>query len=1155
MTKWTPEQQQAIEANNPELLISAAAGSGKTAVLIQRILRLLQGGASVDRMVIVTFTKAAAAQLREKLSQKLLEKAAEGDLVAKAQLALLPVTQIGTIHGFCGAILKEQFQVVGLDPGAKQLDTARKDKLFEKAMSDTLDACYENPAEAFGALSAAFSDKDIEAMARGLYGFMMSLRDPFGWLETHTTQCYSAQSLAAHPFIQVLLNLCRVQLTGLEDESDKLFKQMESPRANSKWLPVLQSDKQYYESLKAAAGSGYGALASLKGYKFATAPTILKLEGEELKWHEAMKKLRSRFKEGLQKAIEDIPAELEQKAQDLNRMQPCLQGLGEVVKTFHETFQAYKRQENGLDFNDLIHLTIDVLKNEEARKTIQGQYDHLFVDEYQDVGDAEEGIFQAIHYEKNNLFMVGDVKQSIYRFRLCDPTLFLNKQETFSLDENAAQRKIFLNKNFRSEPRVLSTVNQVFETVMTKAVTELAYDDLAHLYPGREENKCDRAELLLVPYEKYVDGQGVAVAKYLGEFECLAKRILAQRERAIFDGHTGQMRKTRFRDMTVLLPKIKGIGPDLAAYLKEYGIPAYADSEEAYFDLPEVQRMMALLNVLNNPRQDICFLSVLKLPLFAFSEEELADIRLAHGGKQVSFYEAFCHWAKENEKSLATLEKLDQWRFRIAHIPLDAMVWELMKESGLYLYAGTQKGGHVRQANLRLLCEYAANYVKVGQGGLDGFLRLGVSVGDEGEAKTAKALSPKDDLVRIMTIHKSKGLEFPVVYMLGLGGDLHLAENRKLRPHKNLGIGIPYVEPALRITRKTLAQTAITAQNVLEDKAERARLLYVGMTRAVEKLVMIGTASKLPNPNWDLSGEYGIFSAKSYLDWLCMVPNAGAQINQQLENPLSTTYPQTATPYDITVLPAFIPEAVDNVENLSTALSTLIHPFQGDLDALTLKRLERSNALAQEPLPLKTSVSAISKNAPLAAQEETMETKAAEAWAIPPLTMSELPALPSFMQQKTIGAADRGTAVHMALSKLAFEGDIQGELEQMVFRGLLTKEQRQSIPLKWLQGFEKSQLCQRMKKASEVKREWAFTYRLFPQHETLVQGVMDMCFLEEDGWVLCDYKTDAACDERTLLERYEKQVAIYKRALEDITGIPVKEAWLFALREGEAYEV
>lgn len=1150
MPQWTPEQQAAIEAQNNELLISAAAGSGKTAVLIERIMRLIRFGGRIDRMVIVTFTKAAAAQLRERLQKKLSEEAEKNDAFAREQLALLPVTQIGTIHSFCASILKEYFHVVGMDPGAAQADDARRAKLFNAAMEQALDELAENPTADYGALSAAFSDADIADMAAGLYQFMMSLKEPFEWLESKTHETYTAQSLKTHPFTKVLLNNCRVCLNGLDAERAAYGDALREPDAHSKWLPIVASDTALFEKLKNA--KGLDELISLFDTPFMRAPVIPKLEGAQKEWHEEMKARRKRFKDALNKARDMLPGDLERDARDLSAMQPHLRGLKDLVKALHLHFTRIKQDENVLDFDDLIHLTLAVLKDPDARAALQQKYDHLFVDEYQDVGGAEEGIFQAIHHEGNHLFMVGDVKQSIYRFRLCDPTLFLSKQESFSLEKTAAQRKIFLNRNFRSEPHVLASVNTVFEALMKKAVTELDYDEAAHLYPGRETGMQAQTELHVLASESFVIQDGDKPDKLDGEFQLVAELILKQMQEKIFDSRRGLLRPTQFRDMAILLPKARDVALKLQEALKKQGIPAFADSDESYFDLPEIRRMTALLQVLDNPRQDTAFLAVLKLPLFHFSDEEMADVRLLTPNPQTPYYDAFVSAEKGggplNLKCRETLEKLDEWRFCANHTALDTLVWDLMKASGLYLTAGAQKGGAVRQANLRLLCQYAADYQAVGQGGLNGFLRLSTQIGGRGDSKTAKEMSPRDDLVRIMTIHKSKGLEFPIVYLMGLGGSLHLSDRRKLRPHKELGIGIPYVDSEKRITRKTLSQRAISAINELEDKAERARLLYVGMTRAEEKLVMLGTVEKLPRENFQLTGEYGIYAAKTYLDWLIQVP----ECYPRLVNSLSTGYPQPGNPYSISVCDIVEKRAVENADKVSTALSALLDP----VDPLDVENIQKRFARAAAPQwPLKTSVSALAQNMPFLLLEESVETKAAGEASLPPLSMHDLPDSPAFLKPRALSAADRGSAVHLALSKLDYAQAISAQLAAMAQKGLLTPEQLQAVPEKWLHAFQNSVLCRRMRSSPLVKREWAFNLKLFPDRETLVQGVIDLCFLEEKGWVLCDYKTDLECGADVLLPRYGEQVRLYRQALERITKKPVYQAWLFALRTGESIQV
>lgn len=1161
MQKWTQAQREAIEAENKELLVSAAAGSGKTAVLIERIMRLIEKGYHLNRMVIVTFTRLAAAQLRERLQLKLSEEAEKGNEKAHQELQLLPVTQIGTIHSFCGAILKEYFSVAGIDPGYRQVDEQRRDKYIALAMNEAMEECFEIGTEEFLAFAGTCSEKEMEKMVMKLYAFIMSMKSPYAWLDEKVEEVIEAKDIDKHPFIQVLLNSCGVQLGGLKGLITELDEMMLSPFANPKWHPVIRGDEARIESLVMATQNGIEALTEAMKEKAIIAPRKPKEGDGEIQWHNEMGTMRNQIKAGIEEAVKDIPKDIGRALEDLAANKTQLRGLREITLRFDAHFKAIKQKNNVLDFNDLEQLTLKVLADEHARQAIQNQYDHLFVDEYQDVGDAQEGIFQSIHCERNFLFMVGDVKQSIYRFRLCDPTLFLRKQETFSIDADAQQRKIFLNKNFRSEPQVLETVNGVFENVMTRNVTELDYDQSARLYAGRESSPSDKAELVIIPYDKEErTEEGQRIKKTEGEFSCVAELIAQQLSKDIYDIKTASMRKTRLRDMVILLPKAKGISMELSQVLQAHGIPAYADSDEVYFELPEVKRMMVLLEVIDNPRRDIAFLSVLKLPIFNYSDEELAQIRISK--KETSFYDAFLQYAKTNDKGASTIEQLDTWQFRCQHTLLDVFIWEVMKESGLYLLAGAQRNGHIRQANLRLLCEHAANYQKVGHDGLYGFLQLGITAGDEGEKSSAKELSPNDDLVRIMTIHKSKGLEFPVVYIMGLSNNLQMAETSNMVLNRRLGIGMKYVDAALHTSRETLSRTAIKMCNSLENKAERARLLYVGMTRAIEKLVLIGTAEKFPKEAWCYSGEYGVFVAKTYLDWLCQIPNALNTIKRQLEKnnqqenlEQSTDCQQLCEPYKIRIWENSDLEIVENIALYTDKKDRLCTDCWGNETMSVSERLQKTFQTQKNGMPLKTSVSALVKNVPQLAQEESMLTKVDESDVIPPLSMHDMPDMPAFMKEKELNAAARGSAVHMALATLQFPCEIAEGLKTLEEKGVLRHDERKAIPVHWIENFAKSSLCQRMSRSALVKHEWAFNMKLPHYPDTLLQGVIDLCFLEEGEWILCDYKTNLQCDAETLLALYKEQMMWYIQALETITAKKVREGWLFALRSGEMVKV
>lgn len=1150
MTKWTPEQWEAIMADNSELLVSAAAGSGKTAVLIERIWQLIQKGARVDRMVIVTFTKAAAAQMKERLLQKLSAEAEKGDQNALKQIDLLPMSQIGTIHSFCNHVLKNHFHVVGVDPNAMSLDQARREKMLLEALDSAMTELAQNPTPGYDALNAAFEDKDIEAMALDLYRFIMSLKAPFDWLREKSGETFDEESLVTHPFIMVLLNQVRVLFKNLATELADYDAMMLSPYAHEKWSGVVQADIELIQGLIQAENVLEINRALETGY--IRVPIISKASDEVKEWHEQMKTMRNRLKDIIKKATEDLPKDLARTAADLNAMRLPAIGLYDLIVLFHKLFQEIKRDVNVLDYDDLIHKTLEVLQNDDSRAQLQAQVDHLFVDEYQDVGDAEEGIFQGLRRQGQCFFMVGDVKQSIYRFRLCDPTLFMNKQASFSEDKNAKQRKIFLNKNFRSAPALLQSVNYVFETLMQPHITELAYDESQRLNPGREAASADTPELFIMPYEAFVTEDEDKPDKLFAEFQKAADVIADLMQKPLYDNKKKQSRTTRFSDIAILMPKAKDIAQKLQDFLKEQGIPAYADNDESYYELPEIKRMLALLHTLDNPREDVTFLTTLKLPLFDYSDEELADIRLFEQNRKKSFYDAFVKISTDESsigiKCKQTLETLALWRFFAKHQPLDILIWDLMKESGLYLVSGAQKGGHVRQSNLRLLCEYAVNYQNAGMGGLHGFLRLSGQIGEQGDSKGAKELSPRDNLVRIMTIHKSKGLEFPIVILMGLGGQMLLSEKRKLRPHKDLGFAIPYVNPLLRITRKTLGQKAITALNEMQEKAERVRLLYVAMTRAEEKLIMLGTVSKLPREQFSLMGDYGLFTAKTYLD-LLMLPTG---CHERLVNSLSTGYPQHGEPYAISVCDIIEQQAVDKSDWLSTGLSALLAPVEQEVVDNVSKLFERTLPVSW---PLKTSVSALLHQQPFASQEETVALKASGSFSAIPMTMADLPAAPAFMKPPALSASALGSAVHMALTKITRDRPIEVQLREMQQAGLLTEELHNAIPIQWLENFFNSDIYQRVLKSPLVKREWSFNIKLFENQDTLVQGVIDLAFLEEEQWVLCDYKTDRKCDEDTLLARYAPQVKLYRTSLERVQHRPVKEAFLFALRTGEIFRV
>ena len=1165
MPRWTEDQQAAIDARNPDLLVSAAAGSGKTAVLVERIVQLARQGARIDRMLIVTFTRAAAGEMRERISARLAQGADEGDENLHKQLNRMENCQISTIHGFCQKVLKEHFQAVGMDPQTRLCDPPLQERLFDEAARAALIDAFEAENKDFDRLAQCFEQDAILSMLKELYTFLMSLADPWGWLEEKLA---ATGELKEHPWTQTLLADLSLQVQGMAPLLAEMKAMLTWPAAVKNYEELWLEDDLVSRELLKAAGEGIEKLRqALDRLKWKRAPISKGLTSDEAQWVDEYKALRESLKKIAADALKQTPVSLEAARADIAAMEPALRGLAFGVERLKALFQKAKDELGVMDFNDLEHLTLKVLSDPALKKVLENSYDHIFVDEYQDVSQIQEAIIQRLHGKSNLLFMVGDVKQSIYRFRLADPTLFLTKQETFIKEENAQKRKLVLQKNFRSQAQVLHGVNEVFHHVMRREITEIAYDADAHLVPGREDEGRECLTLHLVLKEKG-DEPGA-------EHEAIAQEVEKALGSLIPDRQTGQMRPCRLKDIAVLLPKVKGVGTQLAEKLKERGIPVYLEGDEEYFDLPEVHTLMETLKVVDNPYQDLPLLTALSLPCFHLNREEQAKIRLLEPRRDQPYYRAFEKACQEpgplGEKCRFARDLFDEWRFLKDHLPLDQFIWRILGDTGMYLQAGALPGGENRQGNLRLLCQRASDYARNQHDGLAGFLKEGEALRAAQDRTTAKLLGEGEDLVRIMTIHKSKGLEFPVTIVAELGHGMHLNQQSRLMMHKDLGLAVDYVNPQDRITRPTLGKAAIALRKRLEEKAEKARLLYVAMTRARERLIVMGTVKKYPLPVWQLPlSPYGVYAASSMLDWVCQAlwKTQPFPMNEEGFSTQSTAYPQTGTPWKIKLSGDIIHTPVEKSEAFHTQLSDLMKKLTDPVDERWAERLQRGAAPRQPALPLKTSVSALCRQAPWEDTEEDALEKAAPQWTVAPLVLSPLPELPAFLSQpeETNTGAARGTAVHQALSGLDYSslGDASGkalyarvaqQADDMAHRGYLTPEQREAIPLSWLCRFLESDLGLRARKAQEIHREWAFNFRLPQAPETLVQGVIDLCFVEDDQWVLADYKTDYYEDPALLKERYAPQLRLYRQALAAITRRPVKETCLYGLRHGDRIEI
>nr|MBR4280248.1 helicase-exonuclease AddAB subunit AddA [Clostridia bacterium] len=1158
MPLWTTQQLQAIDAANNTILVSAAAGSGKTAVLVERIVQLIRGGYHLDRMLIVTFTKAAAAEMRQRLNKRLImEAASDADTFGRA-LDELESTEISTIHAFCQKVLRNNFQAVGIDPMVRPCEDQMRKTLFEAAWLEAFNNLLDEKTDAdFLELAYAWDQPRLMEMTSQLYDFLMSLPNPFDWLDRAVNDVRS-ENFAAHPWVQVLLKHAKLQLQGIPAILQAMRNMFTEPDAVEARRETLLADEMVCEKLFHVEHLTLDELLSLlDGFALGKAKVIRGLSGAEKEWSERISKQRKKMTEMVKEIQANLTFDDDQISRELCMMRRHLKGLSALTKATHANFLAKKAEKHLIDFSDMEQFTMQVLSDPALRAQMQAEYDHIFVDECQDVSQIQDAILQSIHNDDNVMFMVGDVKQSIYRFRKADPTLFMERLRTYSDDDDAKCRRIVLQKNFRSRYNVLEATNEVFRKAMRPNVTELTYEPLDELICGRDTENDPPVEMHLLDVSPGEDGETVEALE--AEAQVVIGRIHELLDTP-FDG----TRNYTYRDMVILLSAASTTAPKLVEMLTRAGIPVFYDGAAAFFELPEVKSMKALLSVIDNPLQDIPLLAALKMPPFALTDSDLASIRMAKTGRNVPFYEAFAEMCTLEgvlaDKCRAVREQIEAWRFEAETMRLSDFIWRVMQKSGFYAAVGAMPKGELRQANLRMLYQRAQAFEQDGGETLSEFLRLTDEQSAGDDKMSAKMLGENENLLRIMTMHKSKGLEFPVVFLMQMSGGLHKPYRGELLMHTKLGLAMPYVNRELRIKRKTIADAAFKIQRELDEKAERARLLYVAMTRARERLIMVGCCKENQRDVWNLpDSDYAVWNARSMTDWVmqCVSTN----------NPdLSTDNAQPENPWKIRAWSDLTGVAVDNAvekQEVTAYLRTVLNgPAEGDFSAWEQQPEKIS-------MPIKTSVSAVAKKAatgdrmPLSADEEDEDTKRREEEIVSPLRLSELPSRPAFMEEKIVTGAERGTLMHRALSliplgKMRGAANLYGAAKEAVHdmadREIFTYQEVMLLYIKGLADYFGSGLGRRMLRSPRVQREWAFNL-VMDDRGTILQGVIDCAFIEDGAWVLVDYKTDRIGDEEAFIQRYREQIEWYARALERITGLKVKERYLYSISLGKEFEL
>ena len=1253
---WTTEQQQVIDLRNRNILVSAAAGSGKTAVLVERIVKIITDKnhpVDIDHLLIVTFTNAAAAEMRERIGNA-IEKALDeqpGNEHLLRQLTLIHNAQITTIDSFCLYVVRNHFHEIDLEPNFRIGDEGELKLLREDVLGRVLEQNYGEPSEAFSDFVEGYAsgrtDAALNEMILQLYEFSRSYPWPEKWLDSFVGiyRIENREELDRAEWLAPLTQNIRFVLKDCEQLLKQALAVTQQDDGPDMYEKAVRSDLEKYESLSKLTSfcELSGALSDIKYDRLASSRGF---EGDPDKL-ELVKSLREQAKDVVKKLCKQyFFCSPEMMIEQLERTEPMLEEVVRLTKQFADEFAAAKRRKNLVDFHDVEHFALQILVDEEtekAKKTAEefrDTFEEIMIDEYQDSNEVQETLLRSISREErgeNNIFMVGDVKQSIYRFRLARPELFMKKYDSYSLEESTTQR-IDLHKNFRSREEVLTCTNDIFYKIMARSLGNVEYDAEAALYPGASYPVSADfiPEILLADSNDELLEDTELTDKKTLEAKIVAEEIKhLMKTQQVTDKAAGTLRAAHYSDIVILLRSLSGWADSLVEVLNGNGIPAHTVSSTGYFSTVEVQTVLSMLRLLDNPRQDIPMAAVLRSPMAGLTDEELAVLRLEDGS--VPFHEAVLELAEglyeedgqkeisdseadrkqgrnadektENHieitahrKLLKFYKKYKQLRQLVPDTPIHELIEIILRETGYGHYVAAMPAGNRRTANLNMLLEKAAAYEKTSYKGLFHFVRyideLQKYDVDFGEADM---VGENEDVVRIMSIHKSKGLEFPIVIVSGMGKNFNKQDTRsKMVLHPELGIGLDYMDGKKRIKSPTIAKKAIAKQIDLENLGEELRVLYVALTRAKEKLILTGTLKDAPE-------KLEFFRQQ-------------ANLSKAADRPLSYLTREGASGYLDWILPAVLSYGdkypvrivgaaelvLDEVENQLEQNEDLTERIE-EIEAADTQLVGQLKQRFSQRYPYQTDILRKNKYSVSELKHRAMREKfEAEQEETIPAFLEEpvTPTIPLFIQreesveQETANrGALRGTAVHRVMEcyDFASEKSVHEQMEAMEKEEKITADMRALVREQTVADFVSSETGKRMALAQRVGalyREKPFVMGFTEEelerygfgagaqmieneaqtenaqqeimsenvsqenhmHEedlTLIQGIIDVFWIEDDGITVLDYKTDRVDTAQELIDRYATQLKLYADALERVFAtrkLKVKEILIYSFR-------
>ena len=1344
--KWTQEQQNVIDSRGGNLLVAAAAGSGKTAVLVERIIQMILNSdlkIDIDKLLVVTFTNAAASEMRERIGDAISKKLDENpeDEHLQDQLVLLNKASITTIHSFCLEVIKSNFHKINLDPNFRIGDETECSLMKLEAIDETFDILYEQNDEEFCYLVDCYAEKrgdsNLQNLILSIYSFVMASPYPKVWLKESAEDFNITDDFdfARSKWAKAILETVKIQMEGIEKS---LCKAIEDVDGIDELVTFTDKLKIEYEKIKeilyacdTSWSDAYRQISSMTFENYAKgvkripkdAPSYIKEEKDKAK----------KIRDNAKKSIEKIKTSVFNKNYDdlkdeIKFLYPIVKSLSDVVLMFEQIYSQKKRDKGIIDFNDIEHFALQILTEtdengdfvfDEEGKNIPSdialeyreKFYEIFIDEYQDSNQVQEVILSTIAKQKEpNRFMVGDVKQSIYRFRQAKPEIFLQKYATYDTDLSSKYKKIMLYKNFRSRKEVVDSVNYIFEHIMSKNLGEIDYNEEEKLNLGANFEEVEDEKIILGgateihlmekkvpevedPDEEEEEGEDLDAsqieARMVGK---IIRDIMRPNENGeimqVFDKKLETYRNVEYKDIVILLRATSAWAPVFAEELINMDIPTYADMGQGYFETMEIQVIMSFLKVIDNPMQDIPLIAILRSPIYGFTPEDFIDIRITD--KKVSFYEAMRMFvgekidlSNEEEQDIAEdeisddigneiidvnineensyvdadmddyyqninyedfeyeneefiyndevmyesyisenveddliyeinsniegdeesqkselelkvrrfLDDLKELQEKSMYMSTDEFLWYIYTNSGYYAYCGALPGGSQRQANLRILFERAKQFEETSFKGIFNFInfisKLKKSNSDMGSAKT---LGENANVVRIMSIHKSKGLEFPIVICSGMGRNFNTMDFRKdVLYHHELGYGPQIVDFERRISYPSIAKEALKCKINIENISEEMRILYVALTRAKEKLIITSSIKDIEQNmhKWSsnistekMVSKYDILNGKNYMDWMmpAIIKHKDLEDIRETYNLSTSISMEDESKWSVKT---WSRDDIDFEKHEKEGIREVLNTMDlSQHDTEYYEQIEKKLNFEYPYLGVVKKAASISVTEIKKRQEEYEEQEDSLGLYKHKTTLKKPKFLSESQKSEKITGARRGTIVHLIMEVLDFEkvnteSEIKAQIQDLVKRRIITEKESQVLSPRKIMRFFKSPIAKRMLSSKFVKREQKIYTQIkmndiylndeifknnretYENESVMLRGVIDLYFEEDDGLVILDYKTDFVDEnnKKEIIHKYKKQIEIYADVLSKLTGKKVKEKYLYLFGIDEQVKV